>query len=495
VFGDNIKLSNQQKNACDELGKIIRAKLALSVGRKLEGEQKRYSEYIGINIHSGMGTGKDFWASLMMFYPLHVFPIENGQAPHGLATANTSKQLKNVLWRQASVMPAMSKKLPDGKTILDSVFTCQSEKIFRKEFDGKSFFFEAVTVSPHASSDEKAAALTGRHAPYMFIIIDEAAGVSDAVFTNLEGTLTGRVNLVIMIYNPIKSRGYAIQACDDPKRWLSLNWNAEETFFDDPKLDIPLQRNVEALLETYGRNSNAYRIRVLGLPPLMGNDMFFPWDWIQGAVNKGLEPMPDDITTMGVDPAAGGDNSVIVVRIGQRIVDIQRFTEPDTMRFVEIVVRAYYKWEPVTINVDNIGVGQGVFDRLRELKLPAYAADVRRSAYDKKRYRLVRDELWGELREKFEKGLIDIPNDQRLIDQLGSITIKDYSATGIVKIPSKAQMKRDIGYSPDEADGICLAYAVPDELLRRMNNVDEDEEEDRKRARRKRGSGNRVTGY
>lgn len=473
---DSIKLNNYQKQACDELGKIIKAKLALSLGRDLIDEMKRYSEFIGINIHSGMGVGKDFWLALMTLYVLHVFPMEDGQSPHVLLTANTAKQLKNVLLRQISVLLPMSKKIPNtnGKTLLEEVFVCQSEKIFRKAFGGKSYFAEAVTINPFASSDVQARALTGRHAPYMFIGIDEAAGVPDAVFSNLEGTLTGRVNLIIMIYNPIKSRGYAIQACDDPKRWLTLNWNAEDTFFDDIKYDIPLQRNVKTMLETYGRNSNAYRIRVLGLPPLMGSDMFFPWDWVQGAVDKGLEPMEDDLTIMGVDPARGGDNSVIVIRQGQRIVDIQRFTEPDTMRFVEKVAKAYQEWEPVTINVDSIGMGSTFYDRLKELKLPAYDADARRTARDRKRYKLVRDELWGGLRDKFEKGQIEIPNDQRLIDQLGSIVIKDYGI-GIIKIPSKKQMKRDIGYSPDEADAICLTYAIPDEILLMQMNMPDNE--------------------
>lgn len=462
----DIKLSNQQRKACDELGKINHAKIMLSEGKELNEEQQRYADYIGVNIPAGMGTGKDFWVSLMITYLMTVFPIEKGQAPHAMATANTSKQLKNVLWRQLSVIPSMSKKNPKtGKPMLEDLFICHSEKFFRKEFDGKSFFCEAITVNPYASSDEQARALTGRHAPYMYIIIDEAAGVPDPVFSNLEGTLTGKINLIIMIYNPIKSRGYPIQACDDEKRWLTLNWNAEETVFDDPGLDIPLQKNVKSLLDTYGRDSNAYRIRALGKPPIMGNDMFFPWDWVQGAVDKGLDPMPDDVTVMGVDPAAGGDNSVIVVRKGQRIVDIQRFTEPDTMRFAEKVAKAYYEWEPLSINIDNIGVGKGVYDRLMQLKLPAYEADFRRNSSNKRKWKLVRDELWSELRERFRRGEIEIPDDHVLLDQLGSMKIRDYSATGIVKIPSKAQMKRDIGYSPDEADAICLSYAIPDEVL------------------------------
>jgi hypothetical protein len=471
---ESIKLSNQQRRACDELGKIVEAKLALSLGMGLTDVQKIYSKYIGIDISSGMGTGKDFWLSLMMFWLLSVFPIENNQPPHGLATANTATQLTNVLWKQASVIPSMSKKLPDGTPFLETLFVCQQKKIYRKEFNGRSYFFEGVTVNPNASSDEQARALTGRHAPYMIIALDEAAGIPDPVFENLEGTLTGRMNLLIMIYNPIKSRGYAVEAREKPDRWLSLNWNAEDTVFGDDTLDLPLQNRNRDLLKRYGRDSNTYRIRVLGLPPVATDDVFFPWEWVQNAVENGLEPDKDDPITMGVDPAAGGDNSVIVVRQGCKILGIQRFVEPDTMNFAYKVKDAYYKWDPITINVDTIGVGRGVADRLREWNLPVYYADVRRTARDKKRCRRVRDELWIVLRDKFEKGLINVPNDQELIDQLGNIKIKDYAATGVLVVPTKAQMKKDIGHSPDEADGICLTYAIPDEELL-LIGVDEDE--------------------
>jgi hypothetical protein len=476
TFGDAIKLSNQQKDACDLLGKIIWSKLAISVGRTLEREQKRCSEVIGMAISSGMGLGKDFWLGLMILYFLDVFPIEKGQAPRVLATANTSKQLKNVLWTQISQFPAMSKSLPDSdKTILEEKFECQSEKIYRKELKGKSFFAEAVTIPPHAASDEQAKALTGRHAPYMLMAIDEAAGMPNPVFENLEGTLTGRVNLIIMIFNPIKSRGFAIEACEKPDRWVYLNWNGEDTRFDDPSMDVPLQNNIRGLLKQYGRNSNAYRIRVLGLPPIMGADTFFDWDTIQDSIEKELDPTPDDVTVMGVDPAVGGDNCAIVVRIGQKIVYIRRFTESDTMRFAEIVAEEARIWDPWSINVDNIGVGQGVADRLRQLHFPAYDADVRRKARDRLNYKLVRDELWQTLKLKFEKGQISLPVDQRLQDQLGSITIKDYAATGKMNVPTKAQMKKDIGYSPDEADAICLTYAIPDDILVQEREYKENE--------------------
>jgi hypothetical protein len=484
MFGDNIKLSNQQSEAFRELSKIICAKIMLSAGEPLSEEETRYSEFIGVNIPAGMGVGKDFWASLVTLYGLCVFPDEGGQPPHGLASANTKLQLKNVLWRQiASILPLSKKMRPDdpkSPTIMEEMFVHQAEKVYLRSRGGKRHFVEAVTI-PQGSDEEQAKALTGRHAPYMFFILDEASGMPECIFKELEGTLTGIVNLIIMIYNPRRSRGYVADAATS-KRWLTLRWSGEEAFFDDPKMDIPIKRQRDDLI-SYGRDSNPYRIRVMGLPPIMGNDMFFPWDWVQGAVDRELDPLEGDITVMGVDPARGGDNSVIVIRQGQRIVHIEAFNEVDTMRFLDKVVAAYYKWDPVSINIDSIGLGGSFFDRARQLGLPVYEADYRRTSRDKRKYKLVRDELWSELREDFEKGRISIPDDKRLLDQLGSIKIKDYSGKGVITVPSKQQMKKDIGYSPDEADGICLSRAIPDDQLRLMvnralNNDDYDDEEE-----------------
>jgi hypothetical protein len=499
TFGGNIKLSNQQSDAFTQLGKLIQTKIKLSKDEKLSEEELFYADKIGVDISSGMGTGKDFFASLAILYFLHVFPEEQGQSPHVLATANTSKQLSNVLWRQLASIPSLSVKInpddPMSSTILDELFVFQSEKVYLRPYGGKRHFAEAVTVSPHASSDEQSRALTGRHAPYMLMVLDEAAGLPEAVFTNLEGTLSGRVNLLLMIYNPIKSKGYAIDA-RDTGRWVSINWNAEDTDFGNPSLDIPIKARNKDLLERYGRDSNAYRIRVLGRPPIADQDVFIPWDWVQDAVNREIEPNDEDLVIMGVDPAAGGDNSVITVRHGGKIIHLSRFNLSDTMEFTKRVMDAYYRYDPVIVNIDPIGIGKGVYDRLLQLKCRVAAIDVRRKARNKDRFDRIRDELWWTLREQFEHGIISIPNDQELIDQLANIRVKDYSLKGQMRIPTKPEMRRkdSVGGSTDEGDAICLTYAIPEITLRRTRKVDEDEARER-RARRRNRKRNAVTGY
>lgn len=70
---------------------------------------------------------------------------------------------------------------------------------------------------------------------------------------------------------------------------------------------------------------------------------------------------------MGVDPAAGGDKSAIVIRSGnlQEIVFNQKLK--DTMDLVGVVMEKARDYKIDQIVVDRTGVGQGVYDRLKQL--------------------------------------------------------------------------------------------------------------------------------
>lgn len=454
VFGDNIKLTTQQKQAFVDIGKLIQAKLKLASGGSLREEEREYSKKIGISIMSGMGTGKDFWSALVILYFLSVF-----YDPHLLATANSAKQLRNVLWKEIAKVMGLAKKVGNsGLTILEEIFEWQSERIFLKEKKGKTWFAEAVTVSPHASEDEQAKALTGRHADFMLFVVDEAAGVPEPVFGNLEGTLTGKLNIILMIFNPIKATGYALRSHGAEKsKWVALRWNAEES-------ERVSKEHIENFAR-YGKDSNTYRVKVLGLPPKAESDALIPWEWIQDAVNRDIGVI-DDPVIKGVDVGAGGDRSVILTRQGSKVLKITSFTEADTMAFTGRVAQELLRDVPEAAFIDVIGIGKGVYDRLKEQGYQVHAADVRRSSISD-RFRAKRDELWWRVREQFESSLISIPEDQELMDELGNIKIKAPDSSGKTIIESKQEMKRRIGHSPDKADALCLSYYHSDAIFRK----------------------------
>ena len=68
---------------------------------------------------------------------------------------------------------------------------------------------------------------------------------------------------------------------------------------------------------------------------------------------------------LGVDPAAGGDNSAIVMKSGnlQEVLFNQKM--PNTMDLVGVVMEQYHKQKADMVVIDKTGVGQGVYDRLQ----------------------------------------------------------------------------------------------------------------------------------
>ena len=460
-FGDNITLTTQQKEGMMELGKLVDAKLKAYRGEKLTKEELAYSKKIGISVMSGKGNGKDFWAALVSLF----FMMFNNMK--GLGTANSAKQLRNVFWSEIAKVMSLSKRLdekdPQSPTILEELIEWQTEKIYMKHLKGKRWFMEAVTVPDRASEEDQAKALTGRHEDYMCFVIDEAAGMPDAVFSKLEGTLTGKLNLIVMIFNPVRRTGFAVRSQYEEKdKWVTLRWNSEES-------EIVNKTHIENLA-TYGKDSNIYRVDVLGLPPIAETDTLIPYDWVMDAIDREIGDESDPIIK-GVDVGAGGDNSIILTRRGGKVTKITGFNEADTMIFTGRVAQEILRDDPAGTFIDIIGVGKGVHDRLLEQGHNVFAVDVRRTAHSD-RYKNRRDELAQKVRKMFEDGIISIPNHESLIRQLISIKTKPPDSHGRQVLESKQEMKRRIGHSPDEFDSLCMSMAFEDSIFRSQKESD-----------------------
>jgi phage terminase large subunit len=496
IFGNNIReecrkltgvesqtktgLTIQQEVALGELGKIIRSKLRAHHGAVLSEKGQEYASKIGISIMSGTGTGKDLFSALVMMYFLSVF-----QDCKVSATANTAKQLKNVLWSEISKVMALSLKNnpkdEDGETVLGHEFEWQSEKVFKKEKKGKQWFAEAVTIGAKATEQEQGEALGGRHEKYMLLIADEASGIPDGVFKPLEGTLTGVINLLLVIFNPTKSTGFAIDSQKD-KRFIALRWDSEES-------EIVKKSHIDSMAEKYGRDSNTFRIRVKGLPPLSDDNSLIPWDWVEDARTRVLEPLPEDYVVKSSDFGAGGDKSIICTRKGPKLYAFKRNTTKDSTQLTDWVYDDFLDSEADILLGDNIGIGWAVMGNLRS-KLPGHdvrSVDFRGRAMREERFFNKRAECYWNIRTVFEKKDIDLSSlsdDQyrELADQIGAT--KYTEETNKIQIIRKSRIKAEIGHSPDELDSLAIGYAFYGGAMRKsakeMSNLEKWKEHGRK---------------
>lgn len=450
--GKNIQLTTQQKQAIEEVRKLVTARLKRANDQPLTEEEVALNRKFGISVMAGKGLGKDGLAAMLIIWFMCCFP--NCKIP---CVSVSADQLNKVLWSEISKWLQYS--------IAAKWLTLQNDKLFfsanmQEGLKGKRWFAFPKTANPKSSVEEQVETLSGFHEEYMMIVIDESSGIPDPVFAPLEGTLTQPLNFVFMIFNPTRSKGYAIDSqYRDSDYWVTLRWDAEESEISDKKL-------IERIKEKYGIDSNPWRIRVKGLPPLVDEHTLIPMDWILDAVEREIIPLKTDPIIKGLDCGAGGDASVIITRKGGKVFSVKRLTTPDSEVLIRWAYNDFIGEGGDVLRVDNIGIGWAVYGALSaRLYDKAESADSRRTTnlsnpdmfYNK------RAEMYWTLREKFEKGLISIPDDPDLIDAL-SVTKVVYDG-GKIKIIEKTIIKRELGRSPDEADALALSYYYSDDTF------------------------------
>jgi hypothetical protein len=237
------------------------------------------------------------------------------------------------------------------------------------------------------------------------------------------------------------------------------------------------------VVATYGRNSNAYRIRVAGEFPLADDNAVIPLDLVTAAIERDVAPMRV-MPVWGLDCARfGTDRSALAKRRGNVLMEpIKVFDQRDTMALAGLIVREYDRTEiderPAEICIDTIGIGAGVYDRLEELGLPVRSVNVAESPSVDDLYMRLRDEIFWKARKWFEDRNCKIVDDPMLISELTCLQYA-FTSAGKLKVESKDELKKRGFRSPDLADAFVLTFAADDR--QRM-------ERDRHRQTRERGT-------
>lgn len=164
----------------------------------------------------------------------------------------------------------------------------------------------------------------------------------------------------------------------------------------------------------------------------------------------------------GLDVARFGDDSCALAKRKGNVLQepIEEWVKLDTMQTAGKVKVAYDEAEdkPESIFVDVIGIGAGVVDRLRELRLPAIGVNVAEGSSDDERYLRLRDELWFRGREWFEAKDCSIPADEATVGELTGVQFT-YTSGGKAQVESKDSMKKRGLRSPNRADAFLLTFA------------------------------------
>jgi hypothetical protein len=160
-----------------------------------------------------------------------------------------------------------------------------------------------------------------------------------------------------------------------------------------------------------------------------------------------------DIARYGVDHSVIYRNRDGVVRLTERWSKTDTMTSAGKIR--NWMTSHGNNAPPATIDI--IGVGAGVYDRLREQRLNVAAHQGSQAAANPAKFKNRRSEVWWTFRELMEAGLIDLdPADETLAAQLGSVKWSVDSA-GRIFVETKEDMRERGLPSPDHADAAILS--------------------------------------
>jgi len=455
------KITGQQEQALEALEVLVNAKDKRAKGQKLSEQEAAVVDKIGMSIQSGKGTGKDAFCAWAILWFLVCFPH-----PRVPCLGPTQHQMRDVLWGEIAKWmrhSAQHHRLANSAFIIDEWLTWQTDRVYYTDYGGREWYAVSRTANPRASAEEQRETLSGFHEDYLMVVADEAASIPDVVFEQLETTLTGKVNFCLVVFNPTRRTGFAIETqTRERKRWLCLQWNAEES-------TIVSRESIEYKARKFGRTSNQFRVTVLGLPPKADSDALIPYEHVIECVDRDdVWPLDTDPVVIGIDVGAGNDPTVYVHRRGPLVSRIDT-TETDQSEIVtNWCLRKILEDEPFMVYVDTIGVGWGIEGNLRQRSsVNVIGVKVSELAAERERFHRLRDELYDRLREKFEKREIVIPNDDTLIGEL--TTIRKGELNGKLKIESKADLRKRGIDSPNRADALALTEYYGFEQLRRLH--------------------------
>ena len=322
-------------------------------------------------------------------------------------------------------------------------------------------------------------AFQGIHREHLMVLCEESSGISRRIIDTIKGTLTNAEGsyVWVQIGNP-NTRTCAFFDCFHTlagSPWHCLHWNAEQT----PESGWFSRRRNEELAEEFGRDSDVYRVRVLGEFPSIDPDSLISDADLQKCFGPEAYERAfmheDNKKQIGIDLARfGGDECVNVFRAGRVLLSMTAAShvEPYTMIDRAVADQDALKWKDgdCLYVVDTSGMGEGAVGHLgakKRMGKRVHEFYSQNTASDSSKYENKITEAWCGFAKMVRSGDLYLGEkpDRKLVQQLAG---RKYYVTknGRICIESKDEYKKrnrdagdgDMGKSPDRADAVIMAF-------------------------------------
>ncbi|RJO61598.1 MAG: terminase [Dehalococcoidia bacterium] len=404
-------------------------------------ERNKSPDPFRYGVASGHGVGKSACMAWLIKWLMATRPN-----CRGVVTANTEAQLKGKTWAELSKWNAIAL---DGKS-----YTVSATAIWRNDVANgeRTWRFDALPWS-----EERSEGFAGLHnaGSAVVLIFDEASAIPDSIWEVAEGAMTDGEAYWFAFGNPTRNTGRFREI------WGKFRGMWRRQKVDSRTVRITNKKILQQWQETYGEDSDFFKVRVRGEFPSAGDKQLIPVEIVDAAQQRELPADNGAPLIMGVDVARfGSAESVVRFRQGRdaRSIPAKKWRGLDNMQLAYRIAELIDQHNPDAVNIDA-GNGSGVIDRLRELGYRVnevwFAGKKvnRRDAYN------MRSSMWLDMRDWLNSGAID--GDKDLYDDLIG---PEYGFSGpdgdkIVVEPKEKMVDRGLS-SPDNGDALALTFAV-----------------------------------
>jgi hypothetical protein len=479
----------------------------------LDPEQQAILRSVQVNprtsVASGTSRGKDFTAAVCALCFLYLTPRwdDEGEMVENTKVAMTApggRQIDNIVYPEVTKIFRKAKHLP-GRLVSNDIRTD----------------FEEWFLTGFKADDHQQEVWTGFHASNTMFVVTEASGISEQIYTAIEGNLQGN-SRILLVFNNNNGVGYAAETANS-NRWkyyrlsslsapnviqkkiiypgqVDYDWVKDKVgIWAKPVNGKPNEAEGDFLWEgKWFRPNDKFRVKILGLGPKVSSDVLVPGTWIEAA-NKRWEQFNEQgfktekQLRLGTDVAGmGRDNSCFCPRYGDYVKEFETKSGGGEAVHMEIagIIKNMLKSNHDEFSgkigqafIDTIGEGAGVYSRLQELSkdkggewIKAFSCKNSEAATDigdkplldvtgVYEFMNMRAFLFWAIRdwlnpEHNSKAML--PPNANLFKQLTSI-IWSFKSDGSIQMEPKEKIIKKIGMSPDEADALANTFwPVPD---------------------------------
>ena len=444
-------------------------------------------------VRSANGTGKSFIAGVIAAWwiatqyvrdPLQTIVVITAPSFSQIRTnmfhelnmelhRSQSLQYDNGMYKPADLVQPLPGKISTGGNTAEWRDAGAQLAIGRKPADG-----EIITT------------FQGIHRKNVLFIIDEAGGMPPEMFVAAERMTTNENTRILAIGNPDRrgSEFFKLFYGTAKSLWNPIHISSYDTptFTGEdcpPELlaGMPTKQWVEENIRAWGGPDDPrVQIAINGNFPDSDESIFFPESVINKAEDTDIEPSNEDVKIFGVDLAMyGADESKVYLNHGGKIRCIGSWGNASSRENAQKILDLIKLHEPNYVNIDAGGLGEPIIEKLEELvaddkecpKFKLVRMNGAENAPDLRRWYNKRAWWYDLLKMNMINGTVDIDFSpttfvpkHALREQMTAINVSFWdrgTKNGALIIENKKDLRKRVGYSPDDIDAITYANYDP----------------------------------